>query len=127
MIFDVDKKPGRFSYDYGQEYDKMIKEIMMAFGTMRSARDKKLFNTYEFVYELLGQYIINGKITFNEEVPKSIKTGHTWGRPNYKYSWIRDDEISRDHVKDYVEHIASKLTHECDVVLGNCVNRIFVM
>lgn len=53
------------------ETDKAMKSLFSSIGKMKSARENKLVSRYEFVYELVEQYITTGHIVFND-LPKSL-------------------------------------------------------
>jgi len=38
-------------------------------GTMKSARDSRISSVYEFVYELLAQYLLTGRVTLKPLTP----------------------------------------------------------
>ena len=48
------------------DHDSFVRQLMMELGTMRSAREKELFRSGEFVHELFAQAITQNKIKFNE-------------------------------------------------------------
>ena len=71
--------------DERRKKENLLRSFYHAIGTMKSARDRQLRTEYEFVYELLAQYIVMGKITFNL-LPKSFKHGKpAWGRFPMEY------------------------------------------
>ena len=113
-----------------RQYEKFLMQLMMAFGTMRSAREGLINRIGEFSYELLGQFIIDGKITFKEEVPRQLAVRYAWGRPTWDgsaYSKIHNDEPMIDHVIDTLRKNASDYNRLCNGILDNCVGKIFVM
>jgi len=62
--------------DHNALFSTNIRKLVCAIGKSKAARDGNLRTTYEFVYELFAQYIINGRITFNP-VPEKAKVGRT--------------------------------------------------
>ena len=120
------ERQSRYSYD--PEHGKLMKQIMMAFGTMRSARTGNLNNYREFIFELFGQYIITGEIKFRSEIPRSLTTRYAWGNPvSGAWSKIHNDEPMMDHIKAQMEANAHYYEVECDRILNDCIGRIFVV
>lgn len=76
-------------------------KLINAMGTMRSARTNKIKRPYEFLYEMFAQYINSGKVTLNA-VPG-----------------ILDQE--------YADMLADDFGYYIDSVLGNALNKIFLM
>ena len=122
-------------YDYGGGYnrpientDKYMKALAYAVGTMRSARQWELRNFYEFQYELVAQYIITGKITFNP-LPKSLKIDNkmAWGRenPTMKYSIIDDEDF--EYWNEVLQNHASTYEQNLDSIFSSLEGKIFVM
>lgn len=56
--------------------ERYLKYLAYEVGTMRSTRQKKLVTFYEFIHELVAQFIITGRIKFNP-LPSIIKSGGT--------------------------------------------------
>jgi hypothetical protein len=69
---------------YGED-EKLFRDLFHAVGTMKSTRDRNLVSAYEFLYEMLAQYILTGKIRFSP-LPRAIGTRRAFGRGGYKYS-----------------------------------------
>ena len=99
-----------------------------AVGTMKSADKENLRNFYEFIYELVAQYIITGKIAF-KPLPKSfiLKKQFAWGRPNHQMARSKQDEDSHDGWNDALHDYASQYEHYLDEVFNSLVGSIFVM
>lgn len=129
-IHPVIKTYGDNYYKEKKQHDKFLIKLMSAFGTMRSAREGLINRLGEFTFELLGQFILDGKITFNEEIPKQLITSYAWGRPKWDgtaYSRIHNDESMIDHVIDTLQYNAEEYNKICDKMLDRCVGKIFVM
>jgi len=67
--------PGRPDKEWDQhdpylQYDRDIIKIIQTMGTMKSVRDNNLGDAGEFVHELFAQYVITGKITFQNDWKK---------------------------------------------------------
>jgi len=109
------------------DYEKQRKAIFLAVGTMKSARNNILRNSDEFVYELLAQYIISGKITFND-LPKSliIDRKMAWGRPNYRTKNMVDETAYREY-NEMLHNNAVKYEYNLDTIFNGLEGLMFVM
>jgi hypothetical protein len=107
--------------------NKYKKSLFSAVGTMKSARENKLRTSSEFVYELVAQYIITGKIKFND-LPRQLILDRrmAWGRPNYKVKNAIDEEAYIEY-NAQLHNNAATYEHYLDQVFGSLVNKIFVM
>ena len=125
------EKPSRYGdFDKQRDYTKYMRQLMQAFGSMRSAREGELLREGEFAQELLAQYIINGKITFREDIPRELVTKYAWGNPTWdgsKSSKIHNDEYMMDYVVEKLRAAASHFGILCEQMLNACVGKIFVM
>lgn len=103
-----------------------IKAVALAVGTMRSVRMNNLRNFYEFIYELLAQYIITGKIKFNP-LPKAllVRKRMAWGRPANQYKYADDDDLKDwdTELQGYIDKYEGCL----DTIFNGLVGKIFVM
>ena len=114
-----------FPYRESRISEKILKFAAQQIGTMKSARDNKLNNWYEFAYELLAQYMLTGKIQFNP-LPQSIIKGYAaYGRKEYLNS--KNEEAREDYNTYQLESMAETIQYELESILGSCVNRIYVM
>jgi hypothetical protein len=75
---------------FGQLYGPGLGEVFQQIGTMKSARDKKLTRGYEFVYELIAQYLLTGTVKL--QLPKVIKF---WGDV-YPSNRVQLEEYTKD-------------------------------
>jgi hypothetical protein len=92
---------------------------------MKSARDGELRTEFEFVYELLAQYIVTGHITFNP-LPKRFKHGKAaWGR--FPMEYFRGTENDLENANYTLTTMAEQLESEFDNLLHACVGHIYVM
>lgn len=107
-------------YDNGLSYrDRFygLLPIVYSLGTMRSVRHNNLVHCYEFVHEMVAQYLINGKITLQPAQSRIIKKRHfAWGNPNHSYLYLQknidldDFQVKIDTFKDtYTDIIQSNL------------------
>lgn len=107
--------------------NKYKKALFLAVGKMRSTRENNLRTSSEFMFELVAQYIITGKITFND-LPRSLILDRkvAWGRPNYKLKNIIDEDMYQEY-NAQLHNNAQVYEHYLDSVFGALVNKIFVM
>lgn len=98
-------------------------KIAQAVGTFKSARDNNIRNYNEFYYELLAQYIVQGKITLNKTLPKILPMRSAWGKPS-GYNRILNDE---SEIEDILWTFQNTLNYAADNALGNVIGSIFVM
>ena len=104
-----------YTYDM---LERLYLGFYRAIGTMRSAREHELRNEFEFILELLAQYMITGKIVFNP-LPTKFRYGNNtaiFNEPNMK-----------DYFNGLLEDLAEGLTHIFDNLMHECVGKIFVM
>lgn len=101
-------------------------QILMAFfeaiGTMRSARSKNLRNQFEFFHELFAQYLITGKITFND-LPRHL----SFGRFGHNGLSFKGGPGDYDYYNDQLQGLAEALVDYFDTLMHSLVGRIFVM
>lgn len=93
-------------------------------GTFKSARENNIRNDFEFVYELLAQYLITGTIKLNP-LPESsdVFSRSVFGRKDSQRGTSEEVEEFNDSVEMY----ARDMQHYADDVLSSCQNKIFVM
>jgi len=108
--------------------EKGLRALAYAVGTMKSARERKLVNFYEFIYELMAQYIITGKIKLNP-LPKSLilQLRMAWGRPNNITTNAKVSEEELQEWNDMLEGHAQKYEYHLDTIFDGLVGKIFVM
>lgn len=95
----------------------LMKHLSHAIGTFKSARNRNLRDYFEVYNELFAQYLITGKVTFNE-LPKNFKAGrHSIG--------IRDEE-AYDELKD-LGSLERTLEYYFDEILSEAESYILVM
>lgn len=133
-IYGIQKsnKPSYGNYGYGfnpqQDDEKELRAFAQAVGTMRSARQGELRNFFEFVYELVAQYIITGHIKFNP-IPRNLllKKRMAWGRPANDTRNSRLDAESHEEWNEQLQQYADKYEHYLDSVFNGIEGKIFVM
>ena len=124
-VYGIDVYGKTYDFQGNAGRDKILKYVAQQLGTMKSARDNKMRNWYEFAYELLAQYLLTGKITFNP-LPQSIITGIAgWGRKQTRYS--RDEEAREAINAEELESIALEIEGDLETILGASIGKVFVM
>lgn len=97
----------------------IMRYVMMAIGTMKSARDKTLARVPEFSHEVFAQYLITGKVKFNP-FPETLVASKNQ-KFNIKYKL--DLEMINNDLEVYAEEIESNI----EDVLSSAVGRIFII
>jgi hypothetical protein len=129
------EKPSSYGYDEKSaeklmNHEKFIRQLMMSLGTMRSAREKSIFRSGEFIHELFAQAIIKNKIEFDEDIPKQLITKYAWGQPSWDgsiSSKIHKDEFWMEETVAKIQSNASFYKTQVNLVLKEMVGKIFVM
>lgn len=114
-------------YDYKANNKKELlkKKICEALGTFRSAREGKLRAPFEMVNELISQFIITNKITFNKTLPDFLPLSFAWGKPS---SGVRKKkDLNEEHIKEFIENGEEVLYYSIDSLFGGSVGNIYVM
>jgi len=97
----------------------LFRYVMMAIGTMKSARDNTLARVPEFSHEIFAQYLITGKIKFNP-FPDTLVISRN---QTLKAKYSLDLEIINNDLEGYIEEIENNI----EDVLSSAVGRIFIM
>ena len=105
--------------------DRMNSERTYAYianqiGTMKSARDNRIDRIGEFYHELIAQYIITGKITFND-LPRSLVTKRgSWGHEDRTYASDKDWlEQANQHLQASASEIGDRIEDVLEGMVGN--------
>lgn len=93
-------------------------------GTMKSARDNNISRPNEFLYELFAQYIINGKITLNKNLPKFVKVNLPSGGYGHSSNYWR---LQREPDEILIQEMEQMLDSCFERILGRMINSVFVM
>jgi hypothetical protein len=116
------------SYGYHSLPDRdasaKLRDLFHAIGTMKSARDQNLVTHYEFLYEMLAQYILTGKIKFNP-LPTRLGRPLVFGKGGFRYSKLSEEE--RQEYSDWMQSNTDNYVYYLDAVLDGLVGKIFVM
>jgi hypothetical protein len=105
---------------YGIYFTKLFEpglgEVFQQIGTMKSARDKKLNRGYEFVYELIAQYLLTGTVKL--QLPKTIKF---YGdiNPSNRHAL----EMYKQDLPSYEENIVGHIEN----LIGYYIGKILLM
>lgn len=103
-------------------------EIAMNVGTMNSIRTNNLRNFYEFVFELLAQYITTGKIVF-KPLTKNIllQKRFAWGRPNDKTKYSSISNADLIELNYTLKNMERTYEMNLDSIFGGLYGKIFIM
>lgn len=112
--------PKQSGFTDDRSSQKKLHFIAQALGSMKSARDGNLRDYGEFVYELLGQYIISGKITFRMPPP-------TLGNRNQRYRNQLQKDFEQPEVRHMLEFMEDVFNQQCEIILHSAVGKMFVM
>lgn len=110
---------GRASYVEDPDHLRLFLALYHEIGTMKSARDRKIRNEFEFLHELFAQYIITGSLTF-KPLPDAIKVGRTMFH-------FKGTEVDRDYYNGILEDLAMTLGDYFQQALDASVGSIYVM
>lgn len=136
-VYGIDRRKSYHSYGYGGGYgyefdprrdEKELKAFAHAVGTMRSARQSNLRNFYEFIFELVAQWIITGKIKFNP-LPRSLvlRKRMAWGRPADEVKSSRLNDMELNEWNEILQGYAEKYEYYLDSIFVGLVGKIYVM
>lgn len=124
-VYGIDVYSKTYDFQGNAGRDKILKYVAQQLGTMKSARENKMRNWYEFAYELLAQYLITGNIKLNP-LPRSIITGIAgWGHKQTRYS--KDEEAREAINTEELESIALEIEADLETILGSAIGKVFVM
>jgi hypothetical protein len=105
---------------------KLRRELGHALGTFKSARDRRLRADFEFVNEIIAQYIITGKIKLNRDFPRVLPLRYSWGQPTGKWRKKLSEEDKAD-LDNYLSNMERELEYHVDDALNAAIGDIFVM
>jgi hypothetical protein len=114
------------NFNFTAKQELRRKAICNALGTFRSAREKNLRNSYEFINELIAQYVITGEIKFNKDYPQILATNYTWGHPQGDYK----KHLPQDEMEDLIHYVRNKendIRYYIQELISNAVGGIYVM
>lgn len=123
QVYDVSISSNN-SFRVAPSEEKLLKFAAQQIGSMKSARDAKLNNWYEFAYEVFAQYLLTGKIKFNP-LPDSLQIGQgPWGR---KQTVSPNKTNQGMYNRHDLEYYAGELETFAENVLARAQGKIFVM
>ena len=102
------------SHFYNLSTELQKRKFFQEIGTFRSAREKNLRQDFEFINELIAQYIITGKIKFNKP-------------PRNRIFYFRGNKEDYEEAVQYTEMYERDLAYLIDILLDEALGRIFVM
>lgn len=103
------------------ETSRSARALVNALGTMKSARNGKITRPYEFLYELLAQYLITGSVKLNP-LPQNLYLGRpAWGSLTGRVT------LKNEPPQGYIDMVARDINHLLNDVLINCEGKMFVM
>jgi hypothetical protein len=100
-----------------------LRYLMMAMGSMKSARTQNIDSGYEFIYECFAQYLLQGAVKFNP-LPDKLIVGYSYGRPQYRRVY---GEVDLQQANEYADYIAQELDQEFDRALNGVIGKIVMM
>jgi hypothetical protein len=106
----------------GADSNRTMKHVANSIGTMASARKGKIFNFREFEFELLAQYLLTGKITFNNLKQTLVKSA--FGNSGI---YLRKYGEELNDYNEILQGIARGCEYHLDWAAGDLEGRIFVM
>lgn len=104
--------------------DKRLLSFCKAIGTMKSARDMNIDSFYEFVFELISQWIITGHVKFNP-LPRKIATFAAYGRKDHYASRLVSDDF--EIWAENLDMNSRTYAHMIEDLFGGLLNKIFIM
>lgn len=120
---------GRYNSIKNPDDEKFMRSFAHSIGTMKSAREKKLVNFYEFFHELLAQYITQGK-EFNNSLLRndSIKFNNLPRELTWSKNRIRANPNEVEGLDEFLQTtLPGLIEYYLDNVLDSAVGKILVM
>lgn len=125
-VYGVPSRIGRIwgnQLEYRLEDMLLLGKFVQEIGTMSSARNKRVGNFIEFLFELVAQYIITGKIRF-KSLPRTFTMPDGGvGEQNAKVK-INDEKFEKYNTR--LENYAKILEKRLDKIFNSLRNKIFV-
>ncbi len=105
---------GHYPHDYApKSRDKqlLLKQIGQQLCTFKSARDRNVRDYFELMNELFAQYLVTGKITFND-APKSLKYGKG-------AIYLKDEEEANSAIRMLERDMSYYFDDLCNSAIGS--------
>ena len=103
------------------QYSGLI-DIIAKILTMRSARNNRLTSPFDYIGELLAQYLIGGKITFNS-VPNEVKFQPT----NNNYKTIMISQTHKSLIDSMWTSLAGEFENDFNHLLDSLIGKVLVL
>lgn len=113
----------QFAHKMNQNNERLFNQhqLAMALGTFKSARDRRLSRTTEFINEIVAQYIITGRIVFNRNFMNVLDPEKTIGTQKQ----LSSDE--QQHVNSYLTNMEKYLNGSMEKMLNAAIGEVFIM
>lgn len=125
-VYGVPSRIGRgmgYQLEYRLEDMLLLGKFVQEIGTMSSARNKRVGDFGEFLFELVAQYITTGKIKF-KSLPRTFTMPENgFGEQNAKVK-INDEKFEKYNKR--LENYAKILEKRLDKIFSSLRNKIFV-
>ena len=102
-----------FRRDYFGAYGKILGHLL---GRMRSARQEKLVQFREWIYERFAQYLMTGRVRLNRTLPRQIDRGDNRMRPG-----------AERLVPKLIGHFEQRIQQIFEKVLNDSIGKYYVM
>lgn len=102
----------------------IVNSLLPQIGTFKSARDKNLRDTGEFIHECFAQYLLNGAVRFNNPTEPMVAR-YNWGRPEHRGRL--QGHVETTETEGAVQNLAGFMENEFSRMLHMSVGKIFVM
>lgn len=94
----------------------LMRKLCNAIGTTRSSREGRTANEYEFIYELICQYLLTkNKVVFNRNLPRVMH-----GAKSRKYYLVR--QIDGEDITEVIDSDLSGFEELCNYYIDNLIN-----
>ena len=126
-VYNISSMIGRGSgnkSEYAPQNMILLGKFVQEIGTMSSARNKRVGNFVEFLFELVAQYIITGKIRF-KSLPRTftMPEHESFGEKDEKVK-IKNEKFEKYNAR--LGNYAKILEKRLDKIFNSLRNKIFV-
>lgn len=115
-----------FQFRQTSNDNQKLRYISQALGTMKSARNGVIRNFNEFVFELFGQYLLEGHIRFRK-LPKTLGKRSAWGNDYHLYYKKSMHDFEEKEINYKLQFIAETLEYKFSEILHSATGKVFVM
>lgn len=107
-----------------QDQQKKFNQVASDIGTMKSARNKQINRYYEFIYEVFAQYLMSkNKVQFKSKLSPILVNKMNWGKPEGRYL----NQQAIPEIEEEIKSLSDYCNDTIEQILGECVNKIFLM